>query len=167
MTKVIKFLFANSKEHFNVIAKLANIVWHEHYIPIIGKAQVEYMVAKFQTSEAMQQQAKDGYQYYIIKFGNENVGYLSIKKNNYDLFLSKIYILKEFRGKQIGKTAFNFIEEKAKNYQCKTISLTVNKGNTNTIKAYEKSGFKNIEALVIDIGNGFVMDDYRMVKNLI
>ena len=42
-------VLANSKEHFNVIAKLAKIVWHEHYIPIIGKTQVEYMVAKFQT----------------------------------------------------------------------------------------------------------------------
>ena len=161
------FVLANSREHFNAIAKLAKIVWHEHYIPIIGKAQVEYMVAKFQTSEAMQQQASEGYEYYIIKHENKNVGYLSIKKNNDDLFLSKIYILKEFRGKKIGKTAFNFIEEKAKNHQCKTVSLTVNKSNTNTIKTYEKSGFKNTEAIVMDIGNGFVMDDYRMVKNLI
>ncbi|WP_347922097.1 GNAT family N-acetyltransferase [Pontimicrobium sp. SW4] len=164
---MLEFLSATSKKHFNTIAKLANIVWHEHYTPIIGKDQVEYMVAKFQTSEAMQKQNKDGYEYYIIRYDKNNVGYLSIKQNKDDLFLSKIYILKEFRGKKIGKSAFNFIEEKAKNYQCKTISLTVNKGNVNTIKAYEKSGFKNIEAIVIDIGNGFVMDDYRMVKNLI
>ena len=163
---MVEFLLAKSKNDFNVIAQLANIVWHEHYIPIIGKAQVDYMVTKFQTSEAMQQQAKESYEYYIIKYENENVGYLSIKKNDDDLFLSKIYLLKEFRGNKIGKSAFSFIEKKAKNYQCKTISLTVNKNNTNTIKAYEKSGFKNIEAIVMDIGNGFVMDDYRMVKTL-
>ena len=30
----------------------------------------------------------------------------------------------------------------------------------------KKNGFKNIEAIVIDIGNGFFMDDYRMVKSL-
>lgn len=161
-----EFILATSKEHFNVIAKLAHIVWHEHYTPIIGKAQVEYMVAKFQTAKAMQKQAKEGYEYYIIKLDVGNVGYLSIKKNKNDLFLSKIYLLKEFRGKKIGKTAFNFIENKAKMYQCKTVTLTVNKNNSNTIKAYEKSGFKNIEALVMDIGNGFVMDDYRMVKTL-
>lgn len=161
-----KFLLATTKNDFNAIAKLASIVWHEHYIPIIGKAQVEYMVAKFQTSEAMQQQANEGYQYYIIKYNNENVGYLSIKNSNDDLFLSKIYLLKEFRGKQIGKAAFNFIEEKAKEYQCKTISLTVNKNNKDAIKTYEKTGFKNVEALVMDIGNGFVMDDYRMVKTI-
>jgi len=161
-----EFLLATSKTEFNVIAKLANIVWYEHYTPIIGKAQVEYMVAKFQTSEAMQQQTAEGYEYYTIKYENENVGYLSIKMNNDNLFLSKIYLLKQFRRKGIGKGAFKFIEEKAKKHHCKSISLTVNKGNINTIKAYEKSGFKNIEAIVMDIGNGFVMDDYRMVKNL-
>lgn len=161
-----EFFLANSKEHFNAIAKLANIVWHEHYTPIIGKAQVDYMVAKFQTSKAMQQQTKEGYEYYIIKYDKDNIGYLSIKKNDDNLFLSKVYLLKEYRGKKIGKTAFNFVESKAQELQCKTISLTVNKNNINAIRAYKKNGFKNIEAIVIDIGNGFFMDDYRMVKSL-
>jgi ribosomal protein S18 acetylase RimI-like enzyme len=160
------FFLATSKEHINLIAKLAKIVWHEHYTPIIGKDQVDYMVAKFQTSEAMQKHVEEGYEYYIIKYGNNNVGYLSVKQNSDELFLSKIYILKDFRGKKIGKSAFNYIENKAKSYKCKSISLTVNKNNSNTIKAYEKSGFKNVEAIVMDIGNGFVMDDYKMVKTL-
>lgn len=161
-----EYFLANSNEDFNTIAHLAKIVWHEHYIPIIGKAQVEYMVAKFQTTDAMQQQATEGYKYYIIKFNNDNVGYLSIKKNESDLFLSKIYILKEYRGLKIGKASMCFIESKAIEFKCKTISLTVNKNNTNAIKAYEKTGFKNTEALVMDIGNGFVMDDYKMVKTI-
>lgn len=161
-----EFILAKSKEHFNVIAKLASIVWHEHYIPIIGIAQVEYMVAKFQTSEAMQQQAKEDYQYFIIKYNSKNIGYLSIKKNDKELFLSKIYILKEYRGLKTGKASMTFIESKAIDFKCKTISLTVNKNNTNSIKAYEKTGFKNTEAIVLDIGNGFVMDDYKMTKTL-
>ena len=43
-----------------------------------------------------------------------------------------------------------------------SIQLTVNKNNTNTIKAYEKWGFKTIDSAVTDIGSGFVMDDYIM-----
>lgn len=161
-----EFFSAKSTNDFNVIAKLANIIWNEHYTSIIGKAQVNYMVAKFQTAEAMQEQTDEGYEYFIIKCDNENVGYLSIKKNNDDLFLSKIYLLKDYRSRKIGKAAFSFIEEKAKKYKCKTISLTVNKNNENSIRAYQKSGFKNVGALVADIGNGFVMDDYKMVKTL-
>lgn len=162
---MINFKRATTKVHFDLIAKLAHDIWHEHYTPIIGKDQVNYMVNKFQTSEAMQQQAEEGYEYYLLEHQNNDVGYLAIEKRNNDLFLSKIYLLKSCRGKGFGKKAFNFIEKRANDLHCKSISLTVNKNNTNTIKAYQKLGFINTEAMTIDIGNGFVMDDYRMVKN--
>lgn len=160
------FLAATTSTHFSDIADLAKHIWEEHYTPIIGKEQVDYMVGKFQTSEAMQKQASEGYIYFLIVFENEQVGYLSIKKNESDLFLSKIYVQKEFRGRKIGKSALEFVESKAKEFNCNSVSLTVNKNNTNSIKAYEKVGFEKNEAIVMDIGNGFVMDDYRMVKNL-
>ena len=163
---MIDFKRATSKDHFEVIAKLAHDIWHEHYTPIIGKDQVNYMVTKFQTSEAMEQQAEEGYEYYVLDHQNNDVGYLAIEKRSDDLFLSKIYLLKTCRGKGFGKVAFNFIEKRACDLNCKSISLTVNKNNINTIKAYEKIGFINTEAIVMDIGNGFVMDDYRMVKSL-
>jgi RimJ/RimL family protein N-acetyltransferase len=58
----------------------------------------------------------------------------------------------------------NFIEDKAKTYNLNKIRLTVNRYNTNSIKAYEKMGFKNKREVVQDIGNDFVMDDYEMIK---
>jgi hypothetical protein len=36
------------------VAPMAHEVWNEHYVPLIGQAQVDYMVAKFQSAEAMQ-----------------------------------------------------------------------------------------------------------------
>lgn len=34
------------------------------------------------------------------------------------------------------------------------------------IRFYKKPGFITESCVVLDIGNGFVMDDYKMVKNL-
>lgn len=31
------------------LAKLANEIWHQHFTPIIGEAQVNYMVDQFQS----------------------------------------------------------------------------------------------------------------------
>jgi len=59
-----------------------------------------------------------------------------------------------------------FIEEKAKLYHLKIIMLTVNKNNTNAIRTYEKLGFINVGPVVKDIGNGFIMDDYQMTKQI-
>ncbi|TBN06874.1 GNAT family N-acetyltransferase [Hyunsoonleella flava] len=164
---MISFTEAIEEHHFNTIEILANSVWHEHYIPIIGKAQVDYMLKKFQSRGAIKQQIKDGYHYFLMETHASNIGYLCIKKKSKSLFLSKLYLLKIHREKGFGKQALAFIETKAKNMDCNTISLTVNKNNLNSMKAYEKVGFKNIGDIIIDIGNGFVMDDYKMEKSIV
>lgn len=149
---------------YKQIADLGFIIWNEHYTPIIGAEQVAYMLEKFQSEKAIQQQVEEGFEYYLITFEIVPVGYICIKKKRDALFLSKIYVLSNYRGKKIGKTAMQFVELRANTLHCNSIELTVNKYNVNSIKAYEKLGFKTVEALVMDIGNGFVMDDYRMVK---
>ena len=44
--------------------------------------------------------------------------------------------------------------------------LTVNKQNKMAIRAYEKQGFITVDAVVTDIGEGFVLDDCIMEKPL-
>lgn len=161
---MINFLMATTKKQFSDIAQLADVIWREHYIPIIGLEQVDYMVKNFQSAEAMYAQFIDGYHYFMIYFNNHLVGYLSIKKEDETLFLSKIYVSKEYRGKKIGKSAMNFIEEKAIEMHCKSITLGVNRFNVSAIAAYKAMGFKIIGEMITDIGNGFIMDDYKMEK---
>ena len=157
---------ANTSSDYKLIEQLADTIWRTHYIPITGIGQVEHMLKKYQSAEAIANQVESGFEYYIINFEGTPVGYISILKENSTLFLSKIYVLSDYRGNKIGKTAMQFIEDKAKTYQCNVIRLTVNKNNTNSISAYEKLGFINTGGVVKDIGNGFVMDDYKMEKTL-
>ena len=49
-------------------------------------------------------------------------------------------------------------------YPC--VILAVNKRNEKAIGSYKKYGFVVREAIVDDIGHGFVMDDYVMEKKL-
>ena len=53
----IKILPTTTDTEIQAIATLANEIWHQHFIPIIGEAQVEYMVEKFQHQLANQTQA--------------------------------------------------------------------------------------------------------------
>jgi len=159
----VDFIRVISIEDIKIIASLANSIWNEHYKPIIGLEQVTYMVEKFQSVEAISSQIKeDGFEYYRIDHAFEPSGYIGIKRAGDELFLSKFYILKSRRGKGLGKRGKDFIIERAKAVGAKCISLTVNKGNINSIKAYEKMGFKNLGPVVADIGNGYIMDDYMM-----
>jgi len=152
-----------STADIQVAADLASTIWNEYYVPIIGQKQVNYMINAFQSAEAIEKQIKsDNLEYYLMYHLAEPAGYISIKLLGTDLFLSKFYIIKEKRGTGLGKTGLNFIKNRAKELGVNAITLTVNKNNTNSIKAYDKMGFKNTGSVVADIGAGFVMDDYTM-----
>ncbi len=166
MNPVTRFKEATGPGDFARIAQMADIIWREHYTPIIGKAQVDYMLEKFQSAHAISRQVSEKMFYAIIRNEDLPIGYLAIQKRGPELFLSKIYLLSEYRGHGHGKTAMEFIAKKALDYNCDRIALTVNKNNHRSIQAYSKMGFENTGALVTDIGGGFVMDDYRMVRVL-
>ena len=55
---------AETNEDLQEIAALADVIWHEHFTPIIGKEQVEYMLSRFQSYPALQDQVLTGYEYY-------------------------------------------------------------------------------------------------------
>lgn len=150
------------------LAVLAKEIWWEHYTPIIGLAQVEYMLSAYQSSAAITRQInEDGYLYYLLQESDgENVGYFGVvvKERERELFLSKLYVKKNCRGRGYARQALLFIEDLTRNAGAALISLTVNKNNTASIDAYYHMGFKNKGSVVMDIGNGFVMDDLRLEK---
>ncbi|OBQ52907.1 GNAT family N-acetyltransferase [Tamlana sp. s12] len=163
---MVEFCNAENTTDYILIEGLADIIWREHYIPIVGKPQIDYMLDKFQSAEAIAQQVENGFQYYTMVWKTRAVGYLAIREEPDALFLSKIYILKTFRGQNIGKQAIYFVESMARKCDRDKMRLTVNIHNSNAIKAYENMGFNIVRPLVVDIGQGFVMDDYEMSKRV-
>lgn len=151
------------------LAVLSNEIWHEYWPCILSHEQINYMVDKFQSEQAISEQIKnERYSYYFVDDDNEHLGYFGISSKNSDyLFLSKLYIKQEYRHQGYGKKVFEEIKLIAQNLGYKKIQLTVNKYNQNTIDAYLKYGFKTINSIISDIGDGFVMDDYIMEYSII
>jgi len=168
MNEGIKIIEVKDEQMINTVEDMANKIWHEHYEPIIGEAQVNYMLSRFQSASAIKEQIKNGYRYFLVTFDNEYAAYFAIQPGFPEgkMFLSKLYVDSKFRKRGIAKAAVSYIEDICRQTGLKSIWLTVNKYNHGSISAYEKLGFVNIEAIVQDIGNGFVMDDYKMEKEV-
>ena len=148
-----------------IVESLAREIWTEYYTPFIGSDQVNYMLDKFQSRAAIAYQIKsEGYLFYLIEDDGNYIGYLGVKPNGQELFLSKLYVHSSRRGQKFGKKAIRFLERLALKLNLNKVSLTVNKKNTSAIMAYKKLGFKNLGSSVVDIGNGFIMDDFKMEK---
>lgn len=164
----LQFKKAQTEEDIEQIAIAAEEIWQEHYITIISREQIDYMVEHLQSEDAVKDQIeKEGYCYYLLLDQGVMAGYISIKIEEKDIpsmFLSKFYIKKEHRGKGFGKEVMYFLETTCKENKLKKIWLTVNRNNINSINIYEKLGFKKISTQVNDIGNGFVMDDFVMER---
>lgn len=162
----INFKAIKDRQEILEVEAMASEIWREYYVPIIGKDQVAYMLKKYQSYPAMLEQIDQGYRYFFIQDQVRKIGYLSVKPENESLFLSKIYLLKDFRGMGIGKSALQWVVKTALDEGSHKVRLTVNKDNKIAIDAYEKFGFKNTGGKIFDIGEGFVMDDYVMVLDL-
>jgi ribosomal protein S18 acetylase RimI-like enzyme len=151
------------------VAHLAHKIWNQHYVPIIGQQQVDYMLGKFQDAEAIKHQMENDYEYFIIYHQKNPCGYLALVPNTVDkkMMVSKIYVDSDFRNLKLGSQLLDFSIEEAKNRAFKSIWLTVNKNNRKSIEWYQNKGFSIKENIKIDIGNGFVMDDYLMELSLL
>jgi diamine N-acetyltransferase len=158
---------ATDSLQFHQISDLAAIIWLEHYTPIIGADQVIYMLDKFQSVEAIKNQVIEGSEYYVLIQDGNLTGYFCVNRKKDSLFLSKLYVLKKCQGKGIGKRAMLYIQRRAEELGYTKITLTVNKYNHKSIKAYEKMGFQKIKALIQDIGNNYIMDDFLLEKKII
>lgn len=149
------------------LATLAKSIWEEYFVCILTNQQISYMIEKFQSETALKEYITlKGYEYYFICNEKGELGYFGIHDEGDSLFLSKLYLKADMRGKGISSNAFTFIEEICKSRGIKSIWLTVNKYNTHSIAVYNAKGFKIIDSEVTPIGNGFVMDDYIMQKLL-
>jgi ribosomal protein S18 acetylase RimI-like enzyme len=145
---------------------LAKEIWEQHYVPIIGKSQVEYMLEKFQSSSAVLSDIEEkGYEYVVLEHHGYPAGYYSVRfqANDRALFLSKFYIRRSARGLGLGRLMLDHMTEA---HDPASIWLTVNKQNTNTIEVYRHLGFEIEKTQVVDIGDGFSMDDYVMRKQI-
>lgn len=149
------------------LAVAAYEIWSEHYTPIIGAEQVEYMTQTLQSAQRMIDDMRNGFTYLIASDGRDIIGYCAISPQEDALFLSKLYIHKEYRGRGIARKFLDLVFEQARGHKLPQIRLTVNKDNHSSIAAYEHMGFEIEDSVVTDIGGGFVMDDYVMVLELV
>lgn len=142
------------------VVQLADAIWNEHYPAIVGQAQVDYMLSRFQSAAAIQEQIRSGDEYFLLRWRGQLAGYLAVNSQTsaQRLFISKLYVLKSLRGQGVARQALAWL---ANNYAHPVFWLNVNKYNP-AVQAYQKLGFVIAKTMVTDIGNGYVMDDYML-----
>jgi len=161
----LKLIRITQKE-IPIVQQLAWEIWSEHYIKILSQQQIDYMLDLFYSEAKIKSEIEEGIIWEMLLENEKPIGYLVCKIESEKIYISKIYLKAETRGKGLGRFLLNRAIELAKQYNKYLIYLNVNKNNSDSIAFYERNGFQKIDEGIFDIGNGYVMDDFIYELNL-
>ncbi len=165
---MIEIIEANLKQ-LDIVQSIAKKTWPIAYKDVISSTQIEYMLEMMYSKSALKEQMESKNHHFILaKKRNEVLGFASYEFNCNSVGktkLHKLYVLPETQGSGIGVKLVGFLATKAKENNQSTIFLNVNKYNS-AQDFYRRIGFTVAYEEVIDIGNGYIMDDFVMEKEV-
>ncbi len=155
-------------EDYHIINDLALKTWHDTYDKILSAEQVNYMLDMMYSLGAItDQMAVKGHHFLLLSEDDVYLGFASYELNYLSgvTKLHKLYVLPETQGKGAGRLLIAKIEEAAAKHGNDRISLNVNRYN-DAVTFYTKSGYAKVAQEDINIGNGYLMEDFIMEKAL-
>lgn len=158
-----------TEDDLPTVAALADTIWRQHYPGIISDAQIDYMLGEMYAPEALREFVDARHRGLdLLTVDGTPAGFAAyyVTAEAGVMKLDKLYVLQAYHGSGYGRLLIDHVARRARALGCETLTLNVNKYNARAIRAYEKSGFSVQDAVKADIGNGFVMDDFIMVKPL-
>ena len=156
-------------EHqMSIVQDLAYRIWPSTYGEILSKNQLEYMLDWLYDTHALQEKVTTGHLYYVVKENGLAKGYLALEPNYPDagyLRIHNLYVLPDRQGSGLGRALVNQAIDVAFDLDINALHLNVNRFNK-ARAFYEHLGFKVIGEEDIEIGQGYLMEDYIMELRL-
>lgn len=152
-----------------LIQEIAQKTWPSTFGAILSREQLAYMMKRMYSTASLSQQMQDGHRFLIAYQAGKIQGFTSFEVNYREtdhLKIHKLYLLPAAQGKGTGEKILIDLERRAYKASQKALELNVNKYNRSAIQFYFKMGFEIVREEVIPIGEGYVMDDYCLEKEL-
>lgn len=153
----------------------AERVWHDAYDDLLPAGQVDYMLARRNSEEAVSSyvDAPDRWFDVALQTGQRPdaprvLGYTSVRvgAEPASARLEQLYVDRSCWGSGLAVQLLECAIARAIETGARSLDLTVNRGNHRAQRFYARLGFTIVDELVIDIGGGYVMDDFVLSRPL-
>lgn len=159
---------ALKQDELSIVHEIAHATWPDTFKDILSQEQIQYMLNWMYDLKQLENQSNQGHQFYIAELEEMPVGFIGIEPNYPEKGITKIhkiYILPNKQGLGIGKKLIEYVKELSIQSEMEGLLLNVNRFNK-AVDFYKAIGFYIVFEENIDIGNGFLMEDYVMKLNL-
>lgn len=151
------------------IADIAREIWYLHYPGIITVGQIDYMLGqRYQPDLIGKQIASRAAWWDKLEVSGSLAGFAGYEPGSApgSVKLDKLYVHPRWQGRGLGYALVQNTVAHSIGRGYSTLYLQVNKGNAASVRFYHRAGFRVTDSVRIDIGDGFVMDDFVMSKQL-
>jgi diamine N-acetyltransferase len=157
-------------EDWQVIQTIAYHTWPHTFSEVMPQEQIDYMLALIYNEQSLKEQMIEKKHQFLMALNNDNpVGFTSYELNygnSPQLMIHKIYLLPQSQGIGFGTKIFDYLTEVAKVNNQKCLCLKVFYKNDKAVSFYRKYGFTNAGTESSGIGNGYIILDNVMTKEL-
>lgn len=151
-----------------LLQRLAEETWRASYSEMLAPEQIDYMLGWMYGAEKIAAELAQGVVWQIAEMMSEPAGYYawSFEQESSRARLHKLYVVPARQRQGIGRSMLEHAMRGAQSEGAHEMSLSVNKHNRRAQRLYESAGFRMASKVVFEIGEGFVMDDFVMVRPL-
>lgn len=135
--------------------------FYESFLKSLYPGEVYNYLNYFLSEDAIKDKIEfDKNNYYVINFKDKAEGFFNFKIFDNSLFLSEIFVSDKHRNKGVARFVLNFLIEKAKEENIKTIQTSIYKNNTVARTIFNKLGFKQTETIAKYLGSDiYIFED--------
>lgn len=155
-------------DELSIVHEIAYATWPDTFKEILSQEQIQYMLNWMYDLKHLENQFNQGHQFYVAELEEMPVGFIGIEPNHPEKGLTKIhkiYILPNKQGLGIGKKLIQYVRELSIQSEIEGLLLNVNRFNK-AVEFYKAIGFNILFEENIEIGNGYLMEDYVMKLEL-
>lgn len=146
------------KDEIWMVQRIAHLTWPSAYSTILTPAQMYYMLDMMYSSASLIDQMDKGHRFYVEDREVPD-GFFSVRTNGDQMKVEKIYVCPSSQGQGLGKELMLSALRLARDEGSRSVVLNVNRNNK-ALHFYKSLGFEIVSEVDIEIGRGYLMEDY-------
>ena len=156
------------RDELHLVQEIAYATWPSTFSDILSVEQIEYMLNWMYNNQQLVENLDKGHEFYGFFENDKILGFLEVEASvqaSTALKIHKLYVLPSLQGSGIGRQLILQAITCAKVHINNSVILNVNRYNK-AVSFYQKIGFSILKEENIEIGKGFLMEDYIMSLEL-
>lgn len=159
----VKYLKEATTKDLIIIQELAHVIWHKAYSEIITRDMIEYMLQLFYSEAGMKADSESGHRFYTVIWESKPLGFVDVARYEEGFFIHKFYLLPDTHNHGLGSLVMEELIHDVIKEQF-PVRLHVNRQNYKAVNFYFKNKFVIEGVKDTDIGHGYFMDDFVMIR---